>query len=197
MFHEKFGWMLNFWNITGVPFLYCFQSHYIFKNQATISKMLPAWFTYGLFVVLLIAYYIWDTANCQKASLKLPGIKRNTYPRLPWAILNPDTVEYIVTPQGRLLVDGWYAFARKMQYTGDILMASCWGLACGFGSLLPYFYVVFFTSMITHRQWRDEIKCKAKYGDYWDIYTKRVPNVFLPSSDFYTFLFTGEKPKRQ
>jgi len=22
MFYEKFGWMLNFWNFAGVPFLY-------------------------------------------------------------------------------------------------------------------------------------------------------------------------------
>ncbi len=66
---------------------------------------------------------------------------------------------------GKLLADGWYAYARKMQYTGDIMMASAWGLACGFGSFMPYFYVVFFTSMIIHRQSRDEIRCREKYGE--------------------------------
>ena len=29
--------MLNFWNICGVPFLYCFQSQYILHNQDDID----------------------------------------------------------------------------------------------------------------------------------------------------------------
>jgi delta24(24(1))-sterol reductase len=33
MFREKFGWMLNFWNVAGVPYMYCFQSFYILKNN--------------------------------------------------------------------------------------------------------------------------------------------------------------------
>lgn len=74
-------------------------------------------------------------------------------------------------------------------------MALCWGLTCGFSSPLPYFYCFFFTSMILHRQSRDEIKCRNKYKEYWVTYTKAVPNVFLPSLDFYVWLFTGKKPK--
>ena len=78
-------------------------------------------------------------------------------------------------------MDGWYRYARKAQYTGDIIMAAVWGLCCGFTSVLPYFYVVFFVCMIIHRQSRDEEKCKEKYGEYWDIYVKKVPNVFIPN----------------
>ena len=76
-------------------------------------------------------------------------------------------------------------------------MALAWGLACGFSSPLPYFYVLFFTAMITHRQWRDEQRCREKYGrEYWDdVYTKQVPNVFLPSSkcfrDFLGWCWRG------
>ena len=33
IFYEKFGWMLIFWNYVGVPFVYCFQSFYILKNN--------------------------------------------------------------------------------------------------------------------------------------------------------------------
>merc|ERR1712072_364954 len=36
IFHEKFGFMLIFWNCTGVPFLYCLQSFYLvqYRNRA-------------------------------------------------------------------------------------------------------------------------------------------------------------------
>ena len=121
--------------------------------------------------------------------MRRPG----AFPQVPWAILE-EPIPYIKTPHGNLLVGGWYAFARKMQYTGDIIMATTWGLACGFASPLPYFYVTFFTSMIIHRQSRDEVRCLEKYGEHWKAYTKLVPNVFLPGKDFYVWLFTGKHP---
>lgn len=192
MFHENFGWMLNFWNVCGVPFLYAFQSLYILKNQESISEFYPLPLTVFNFVLLLLAYYIFDTANSQKAHIKI-DVRRNTFPSMPWGILEKP-IRYIETPKGNLLVDGWYAFARKMQYTGDILMALSWGLACGFGSPLPYFYFTFFTSMIIHRQTRDEARCAEKYGVYWKQYTDTVPNVFIPSSSFFVWLFTGKHP---
>ena len=193
MFHERFGWMLNFWNITGVPFLYCFQSFYILKNQENITKNSPIWFISIVYSLLIVGYYIFDTANSQKASWKMPGLERNTFPQLPWAELS-DPVRVIRTSKGDLVVDGWYAFGRKMQYTGDIMMATAWGCACGFGSLLPYFYLLFFISMITHRQWRDEIRCKQKYGALWDAYVRTVPNVFIPGWSFVHWVLTGEMP---
>jgi delta24(24(1))-sterol reductase len=194
MFHEKFGWMLNFWNVCGVPFLYCFQSFYVLKNQASLTDSRPDWCIWLIYVILIVGYYIFDTANSQKASLKMPHLTRSTFPQLPWRTI-PEPVRKIRTPAGDLLVDGWYAFARKMQYTGDILMALSWGLICGLDSPLPYFYCVFFTSMIVHRQTRDEVRCKAKYGAYWDAYTKAIPNVFVPSASFLTYLFTGNMPQ--
>ena len=188
--------MLNFWNITGVPFLYCFQSLYITKNQDAIDQQIGGLFgswsdAYYFFVLALltVGYYIFDTANCQKASLKFPNLNRDLFPHMPWAVLkNPQMLE---TPSGRLLIDGWYKYARKMQYTGDIMMAASWALACGFHSLLPYFYLVFFTCMINHRQGRDEVRCREKYGKHWATFTKLVPNVFVPDTAFFNWLFFG------
>jgi len=192
MFHERFGWMLNFWNIAGVPYLYCFQSFYIYKNWKAVNTSLSVPFISCVYVLLIVSYYIFDSANSQKATMKITGMKRNTFPQVPWSILE-QPVRMLQTPKGDLLIDGWYAFARKMQYTGDILMALCWGLACGFASPLNYFYCLFFTCMILHRQSRDEVRCKLKYGEYWDIYTHIVPNVFLPSPKFFSWLFSDDK----
>eukprot|EP00386_Alphamonas_edax_P014556 GDKI01044683.1.p1 GENE.GDKI01044683.1~~GDKI01044683.1.p1 ORF type:complete len:479 (-),score=156.99 GDKI01044683.1:317-1753(-) len=196
MFHEKFGWMLNFWNVCGVPFLYCFQSYYILKNYKQIVLDRPCVYHLpGIFVLLLVAYYIFDTANSQKASLKLPNITRSTFPQLPWRSLG-SSARCIRTPKGDLLVDGWYMFARKLQYTGDILMALTWGLVCGFRSPLPYFYCVFFIGMINHRQSRDELRCGAKYGKDWELYKQNVPNVFIPDMvALAKYAFTGKRPE--
>ena len=197
MFQEKFGWMLNFWNITGVPFLYSFQSFYILKHGKTLSSTLSVPYVVFLYGLLLLGYFIFDTANSQKALYKNPKTgDRNLFPKLPWGRIN-EPVQCIETPRGKLLVDGWYRYARKAQYTGDIIMALVWGLACGFDSLLPYFYVTFFTCMINHRQIRDEIKCSEKYGEHWKIYVQKVPNVFIPSFSIITDLLKSSDPKEK
>ncbi len=83
--------MLIFWNISGVPYVYCFQSVYLFKNS---------WIDYSvgttmlIVAVLLAAYYIWDTAQSQKnrfrMQLKGTYVPRYSFPQLPWGTLqNP------------------------------------------------------------------------------------------------------------
>jgi delta24(24(1))-sterol reductase len=79
-----------------------------------------------------------------------------------------------------LLIDGWWAYARKIHYTADIIMASCWCLSTGFLAFLPYFYVMFFTGMIIHRYNRDMHTCARKYGKDWDAYCAKVPYAFIP-----------------
>lgn len=179
IFHEKFGWMLIFWNYVGVPFVYCFQSFYILKNnvQLPLTYMLP------LLLVLLIAYYVWDTANSQKNRFRMQQrgtfIKRKAFPQLPWGTLKNPT--YIKTASGSmLLTDGWYRYARKVHYAADTLMAITWGLSCGFSSFLPYLYPIFFIGMITHRYTRDMERCAKKYGADWDVYCKTVKYKFIP-----------------
>ncbi|PIS00336.1 MAG: delta(24(24(1)))-sterol reductase [Chlamydiae bacterium CG10_big_fil_rev_8_21_14_0_10_35_9] len=179
IFHEKFGWMLIFWNYVGVPFVYCFSSFYILENNIHHS---PIYMVF-LFALLLGAYYVWDTANSQKNRfrMQLRGtyIKRKTFPQLPWGTLKDP--KYIKTSDGgALLIDGWYRYGRKIHYTADTLMAITWGLSCGFSGILPYLYPVFFALMITHRYQRDVYRCSKKYGSDWDRYCKAVPYKFIP-----------------
>jgi len=55
IFYEKFGWLLCFWNLAGVPFLYCFQSFYILRNEIEFKNPI-AYFV--LFFSLFSAYYV-------------------------------------------------------------------------------------------------------------------------------------------
>ena len=79
-----------------------------------------------------------------------------------------------------LLIDGWWAYARKIHYTCDVVFALSWGLVCRFTHALPYFYFIFFVGMIAHRYQRDVARCATKYGEDWDIYCWTVPYVFVP-----------------
>jgi delta24(24(1))-sterol reductase len=180
IFYEKWGWMLVFWNLAGVPFVYCFNSMYIASRPPFEHSIA---YTVLCFVLLFGAYYVWDTAQSQRNRfrMQLNGsyVKRRAFPQLPWGTLeNP---RYLETKAGsKLLVDGWWRYARKIHYTADVVMALSWGLICGFDHFLPYMYVTFFVVMILHRASRDIARCKRKYGEDWDRYCDEVPYLFIP-----------------
>jgi len=183
IYYEKFGWMLIYWNFAGVPFLYCFQSLYIQTVTPTPQYSTPLLTV--MFVVLFCAYYIWDNVNSQKNRFRMKRqgvpdhiIKRKTFPQLPWGYIeNPRTIK---SDRGELFVDGWYRFGRKIHYTVDMIMSFLWGFSCGTDGFIPYFYFCFFVSHLTHRQLRDDERCREKYGPLWEEYVRVVPYKFIP-----------------
>uniref|UniRef100_A0ABK0LUP5 Delta(14)-sterol reductase TM7SF2 n=1 Tax=Rattus norvegicus TaxID=10116 RepID=A0ABK0LUP5_RAT len=50
----------------------------------------------------------------------------------------------------------------------------------GLSHLLPYFYLLYFTALLVHREARDEQQCLRKYGRAWQEYCKRVPYRIIP-----------------
>jgi len=184
MYYEKWGFMLIFWNLAGVPLSYCHCTIYLANHQpSTYSWPKPA--LIALYVSYLVVYWVWDTANSQKNMFRARERgtvqDRKTFPQFPWKeVKNP---KYIKTDTGdSLLCDGWYAYARKVHYTCDAFFALTWALICGFRSPFPWFYPLFFTVMIIHRATRDIERCKVKYGKYWEEYKKKVPWLFIPVS---------------
>lgn len=184
MYYEKWGFMLIFWNMAGVPLSYCHCTLYLANHHPSEY----AWNKYALaalFVSYIGVYCVWDQCNGQKNAFRAKerGVleKRYTFPALPWIYIdNPKAID---TATGdRLLVDGWYGYARKTHYTCDAFFAICWGLITGFNSPFPWFYSVFFCGMIAHRAMRDIERCRNKYGEAWKEYERQVPYLFIPVS---------------
>jgi delta24(24(1))-sterol reductase len=187
MYFEKWGFMLIFWNMAGVPLSYCHCTLYLAKHHPSEY----AWSTPGLilaFTSYLFVYWVWDTCNSQKnmfrARSRGSALDRKTFPQLPYKeVKNPVTIP---TETGDdLLCDGWYGKARKVHYTCDIYFATMWALICGFKSPFPWFYPTFFVLMIIHRAWRDITRCREKYGKAWEEYERRVPYIFIPVSPLH------------
>ncbi|EWC43525.1 hypothetical protein DRE_07487 [Drechslerella stenobrocha 248] len=171
MFYEKWGFMLIFWNMAGVPFTYYHCTLWLAKHDPAEYSWSTAYQT-TLFVTLICAYYVWDTCNSQKNNFRkqqagtFVDLKR--FPALPWRYIeNPKYIK--CRNGGTLLTDGWYAWARKIHYTVDIIMALTWGFNTGFTSPFPYFFPVFFVCVNIHRATRDIQRCKAKYGEVLDV----------------------------
>lgn len=162
----------------------------VFSIEATVHPPNDVWWLGGSepfgfwhaawLAFILTSFYVWDTTNSQKNHFRSPQPKRAWgFPQFDYGrLLNPDSLE---VGGGRLLlVDGWYAYARKIHYTADIGMAVAWALTCGFDSWLPWFYPIFFVLMISHRYGRDQKRMREKYGRGWKRYCERVPYIFIP-----------------
>ncbi|KAF1992338.1 delta(24(24(1)))-sterol reductase [Aulographum hederae CBS 113979] len=182
MYHEKLGFMLTFWNMAGVPLSYCHCTLFLANHDPSEYKW-NRWILGAWYVAYLGVYWVWDTCNSQKNRFRArerggnPG--RKTFPQLPYAeVLNP---KRIPTSTGdSLLCDGWYGKARKVHYTCDMFFALSWAGITGLSSPYPWFYPLFFAVMIAHRAWRDDQKCRARYGKAWEEYCRRVPYIFIP-----------------
>ncbi|XP_060048411.1 delta(14)-sterol reductase LBR isoform X2 [Erinaceus europaeus] len=164
--HDGFGFMLAFGDLVWVPFIYSFQAFYLVSHPNQVS-----WPVAFLIVALkLSGYVIFRCANSQKNAFR----KNPSDPKLAH-------LKTIHTATGKnLLVSGWWGFVRHPNYLGDLIMALAWSLPCGFSHVLPYFYVIYFTVLLIHREARDEHQCRKKYGAAWDKYCQRVPYRILP-----------------
>jgi len=165
--HENFGWMLCWGDLVWVPFTYTIQAGYLVEH----AHDLPWWGTVGIVLLNVIGYIIFRGANTQK-------FKFRQNPGHPvWG----KPAEYIATSRGSLLLtSGWWGLARHANYFGDLLMALAWCLPCLFESPLPYFYAVYFTILLVHRERRDNEMCAVRYGTNWEIYCAKVPYRMVP-----------------
>ncbi|MGE0785352.1 MAG: hypothetical protein AB7S26_06675 [Sandaracinaceae bacterium] len=165
--YENYGFMLTHAFLVWMPFNFTLQQQYLLHAE----HRLPMWAA-ALIVVLNVAgYVVFRDSNLQKQRFRRDP-SQNVWGKPP---------KVLKTQRGTsLLVSGWWGLARHTNYLGDLMMAYAWCLACGFGSVVPYFYVLYFTPLLLNRERRDHELCKEKYGDDWDEYCRRVPYRIVP-----------------
>lgn len=79
-----------------------------------------------------------------------------------------------------LLTSGFWGWARHFHYLPELAAAALWSCEAGFGWFLPWFYFLFLCILLVHRTYRDDEKCGAKYGEYWEEYRRQVPARLIP-----------------
>ena len=79
-----------------------------------------------------------------------------------------------------LLASGWWGVSRHFHYIPEITASFFWCSPALTGAFYPYFYVLYLTILLTDRAFRDDQRCKDKYGKYWDQYCALVPYKIIP-----------------
>ena len=92
----------------------------------------------------------------------------------------PLTTGLLVNSVLKLVLLGWWGIARHFNYTGDLMLTYAMCATCGVDHLVPWTYALFMTYILIHRVFRDDTRCRAKYGSQWDMYCSRVPWRLIP-----------------
>ena len=175
--HDHFGWVLAFGDCVWLPFLYTLQAVYLCNDPVILSN-----FAFFLILVIgLIGYIIFRLANYQKNMFRQSDVtKIKIFGKTPKYIQCNYRTKNGEHHKSTLLISGLWGISRHMNYTGDLILSLAYCLACGFNSAIPYFYVIYMTILLVTRCWRDETRCKHKYGNDWKKYCEIVPYRFIP-----------------
>ncbi|EKX51861.1 ergosterol biosynthesis ERG4/ERG24 family [Guillardia theta CCMP2712] len=163
---DGFGYMLCFGDLAWVPFTYSLPARYLVTHNAGLSdEILLAFALLGM-----LGFYVFRASNSQKDAFRRDPQSEEV-----------KHLKYLKTERGTsLIVSGWWGLARKINYTGDWFFGLSWSLFTGFGSILTYFYPIYFAALLAHRAWRDDHACSLKYGADWKKFKEMVPYVFFP-----------------
>jgi delta14-sterol reductase/lamin-B receptor len=150
-----------------MPFNFTLQQQYVLAARPELSMTAAV----AILVLNFAGYFVFRDSNLQKQRF------RRDPSRPVWG-KPPVTMD---TARGtKLLMSGWWGLARHTNYMGDVTMALAWCLACGFGSIVPYFYVLYFAPLLLDRERRDNAMCKRKYGADWARSCEKVPYRIIP-----------------
>lgn len=124
MYYEKWGFMLIFWNLAGVPLSYCHCTIYLANHDPSEYRW-NRFFLAFLYIAYLFVYWVWDTTNSQKNRFRQQErgtmVNRKAFPQLPWQTLkNPKTLT--AADGSKILIDGWCKLTSLACATLSILM---------------------------------------------------------------------------
>ena len=159
---DGFGFMLAFGDLCWVPFCYCLQARYLTLKEINLTNMEML----IIILLMIIGFYIFKASNNEKNNFRSGKLSN---------------LKSIKTERGtKLLIEGWWGISQHINYFGDMIIALSWCLPTKFNTILTYFYVIYFTSLLIHRQIRVDEKCFKKYGNSWIEYKKKVPCKIIP-----------------
>lgn len=172
---EKFGFMLVWGDLVLVTFFYCTAGWFLLQDTTPMATA-PL---LAICLVFALGLWIFRGSNKQKHTFKV----------------NPNAPIWGEAPKllgGRLLVSGWWGVGRKINYSSELTLYFATAALAGFGHIGPFLVPIWLLCLLTHRAWRDEQRCSAKYGELWQEYRRAVPARMLPGPAALRRLFARQ-----
>jgi len=165
---ERVGFKLGFGCLAFYPYFYAITLWFTVKLP---NPGLPVWVAVLCALLFLSGWVFTRGANLQKYLFKIAPDKKFLW-------MEPRSLS---DGQHRLLVSGYWGLSRHINYLGEITQAVATVLAVGYpGVWIAWLYPAYYIALMFSRQADDDKVCKAKYGELWDEYTRRVKRKIIP-----------------
>lgn len=180
--HDRAGYYICWGCLVWVPAVYTSAAFYLTASGPPISALTAA----AIFAAGWACIWINYDADRQRYVFRQTDGKCLIWGRAPRHIVatyhtSSSSSKTGDTKTSLLLVDGWWRISRHFHYVPEILASFFWSLPALHSSFVaPYFYVVYLTILLTDRAFRDDNRCRAKYGRSWDEYCATVPYKIVP-----------------
>jgi len=135
-----------------------------------------------VFIVGLIGVYINYDIDSQRGYIRQTKAEVEIWGYKPTYIPAEYTTGDGKVRQSMLITSHWWGVARHFHYVWELLAALMWSVPSGFQAHSPigYIYIFQLTCILMQRIFRDEVKCKAKYGKYYEKYCSIVKYRLIP-----------------
>jgi 7-dehydrocholesterol reductase len=174
--HDRAGFYICWGCLVWLPCVYTSPTLYLVNHPNHLGTPLAL----CLFAAGSLAVFINYFADAQRQRVRATGGHTTVWGRPPELLVARYVTESGEHKENLLLCSGYWGIARHFHYVPEIAGAFLWSVPALFSHVLPYFYVIFLTILLTDRSLRDEKRCAAKYGADWEAYKRKVPYRILP-----------------
>jgi len=174
--HDRAGFYICWGCLVWVPAIYTSSTLYLVGHPNHLGTPVAAL----LFVLGVACIFTNYAADAQRQRVRATDGKTTVWGKPPVIVVGHYTTEGGEKKESVLLASGFWGISRHFHYVPEILGALCWTLPALFGGVLPYFYVIFLTALLTDRALRDDNRCAIKYGQDWKKYCALVRYRILP-----------------
>ena len=174
--HDRFGYYICWGVLVWVPSVYCLVAMWLVSHPIQWHPAVAL----GMFALGCLSIWINYQADAQRQRVRSTNGQTTVWGKPPEMLKAKYTPADGVERESLLLLSGWWGVARHFHYVPELMLAFAWTVPAGFTHFLPWFYWVFLFILLMDRARRDEKRCAAKYGPYWDQYVAKVPYRVLP-----------------
>lgn len=174
--HDRAGYYICWGCMVWVPGIYTSPTMYLVHHPIQLSVWLAALiFTLGT-ASIMMNYF----ADRQRQIVRATRGQCKVWGKKPAITVANYRTEKGEQKESILLHSGFWGITRHFHYLPEILSAFFWSVPALFTHFSPYFYVSFLTILLVDRAFRDDERCRNKYGEYWQAYCKDVPYKIIP-----------------
>jgi 7-dehydrocholesterol reductase len=174
--HDRAGFYICWGCLVWVPGFYTLSSGYLAENPVHLTNITAMIILVGGVFCILINYF----ADRQRQLFRHKQGNCKIWGKAPKIIRASFQCEDGKIMENLLLASGWWGISRHFHYLPELGAAFLWSLPALFTHLIPYLYVFFLGVLLLERAFRDDKRCRLKYGKFWDAYCQLVPYKIIP-----------------